>query len=98
MEMPIDDPLEYVTKIAEKSGVSSEVEGLAIKIIRDAKNKHATSGKDPIGLAATALHIAAKLKKEKMNQSQFAKAANIPEVTIRNRKKALMRDLSLEFN
>jgi transcription initiation factor TFIIB len=98
MGMPIDDPLEYVTKIAEKSGVSSEVEGLAIKIIRDAKNKHATSGKDPIGLAATALYIAAKLKKEKINQSQFAKAANITEVTIRNRKKALMRDLSLKFN
>ena len=28
MEMPIDDPMDYATKIAEKAGVSSDVEGL----------------------------------------------------------------------
>jgi len=95
MKMPIDDPLDYVTKVAEKAGVSTDVEGLAIKIIRDAKLEHAVTGKDPSGLAASALYIASKLKKEKMTQSQLAEAANVTEVTIRNRKKELMKRLDL---
>lgn len=95
MKMPIDNPLDYVTKIAEKAGVSSDVEGLAIKVIRDAKNKHATMGKDPSGLAAAALYIASKIKKENITQSRLARAADLTEVTIRNRKKDLMETLDL---
>ncbi len=95
MKMPIDNPLDYVTKIAGKAGVSSEVEGLAIKIIRDAKSKHATMGKDPSGLAAAALYIASKIKKENITQSHLAEAADLTEVTIRNRKKGLIKTLYL---
>ena len=95
MKMPIDNPTDYVTKIAEKAEVSSDVEGLAIKIIRDARSKHATMGKDPSGLAAAALYIASKIKKEKVTQSRLAKAADLTEVTIRNRKKDLMKTLNL---
>ena len=95
MEMPIDDPMDYATKIAEKAGVSSDVEGLSIKIIRDAKNNHATMGKDPSGLAAAALYIASKLKKEKITQKHLAKAAGLTEVTVRNRAKDLMKRLDI---
>lgn len=93
MRMPIDDPKDYVTKIAEKAKVSSEVEGLAINLIKEAKTKFATTGKDPSGLAAAALYIAAKHKKEKITQSRLAKAANVTEVTVRNRKRDLMKNL-----
>ena len=97
MKMPIDNPIDYVTKIAEKAGVSSDVEGMAIKIIRDAKNRHVAMGKDPTGLAAAALYIASKIKKEKKTQGHLAKAANVTEVTIRNRTKDLMKSLDLNF-
>jgi transcription initiation factor TFIIB len=97
MEMPIDDPMDYATKIAEKAGVSSDVEGLAIKIIRDAKNNHATMGKDPSGLAAAALYIASRLKKEKITQKRLAKAAGSTEVTVRNRTKGLVKRLYLNM-
>ena len=98
MKMPIDTPMDYVTKIAEKAGVSSEIEGLAIKIIQDAKKKHVAMGKDPSGIAAAALYVASKLKKEKITQSQLAKAANLTEVTIRNRKRDIMKKLNLNFS
>lgn len=98
MKMPIDDPLDYVTKVAEKAGVSGDVEGLAIKIIREAKRKHVSMGKDPSGLAAAALYIASKLKREKITQSQLAKAAGMTEVSIRNRKTDLMKRLNLSFS
>jgi transcription initiation factor TFIIB len=97
MKMPIDNPIDYITKIAEKAGVSCDVEGLAIKIMRDAKDKHATMGKDPSGLAAATLYIASKIKKEKITQSHLAKVANVTEVTIRNRAKDLMNSLNLNF-
>jgi transcription initiation factor TFIIB len=95
MKMPIDDPMNYVTKIAEKAKVSSDVEGLALKIIRSAQSKLATMGKDPSGLAASALYIASKLKKEKVSQTKLAKAADTTEVTIRNRRKELEKRLDL---
>jgi len=90
--------MDYVTKIAEKAGVSSEIEGLAIKIIQDAKKKHVAMGKDPSGIAAAALYVASKPKKEKITQSQLAKAANLTEVTIRNRKRDIMKKLNLNFS
>ena len=95
MRMPIDDPADYVTKVAEKAKVSSDVEGLAISLIGAAKNKYATTGKDPSGLAAAALYLSARMLKEKVTQAQLAKAANVTEVTVRNRKRDLMKSLDL---
>jgi transcription initiation factor TFIIB len=96
MRMPIDDPTDYVTKIAEKAKVSNDVEGLAISLIGAAKNKYATTGKDPSGLAAAALYLSARMLKEKVTQARLAKAANVTEVTVRNRKRDLMKSLSLK--
>lgn len=96
MKMPVDDPTYYVTKIAEKAKVSSDVEGLAIKLIKEAKKNYATTGKDPSGLAAAILYLSAKMLKEKVTQAQLAKAANVTEVTVRNRKRDLMKSLNLE--
>jgi len=96
MRMPIADPTDYITKVAEKAKVSSEVEGLAIKLLREAKKKYATTGKDPSGLAAAILYLSARMLKEKVTQARLAKAANVTEVTVRNRKRDLMKSLNLE--
>ncbi len=96
MRMPVDDPTYYVTKIAEKAKVSSDVEGLAINLIREAKRRYATTGKDPSGLAAAILYLSAKMLNEKVTQANLAKAANVTEVTVRNRKRDLMKSLNLK--
>ncbi len=95
MKMPIDNPADYITKVAEKAKVSSDVEGLAIKLMREAKRNYATTGKDPSGLAAAILYLSARMLKEKVTQAQLAKAANVTEVTVRNRKRDLMKSLNL---
>jgi len=95
MKMPIDGPTEYITKIAEKAKVSSDVEGLAIELIREARKKYATTGKDPSGLAAAILYLSARMLKEKVTQARLAKAANVTEVTVRNRKRDLIKSLNL---
>jgi transcription initiation factor TFIIB len=96
MRMPVDDPTYYVTKVAEKAKVSSDVEGLAINLMNEAKRRYATTGKDPSGLAAAILYLSARMLKEKATQAQLAKAANVTEVTVRNRKRDLMKSLSLK--
>lgn len=96
MRMPIDDPTYYVTKVAEKAKVSSDVEGLAIHLIKIAKKNYATTGKDPSGLAAAILYLSARMLNEKVTQARLAKAANVTEVTVRNRKRDLMKSLKLE--
>jgi len=95
IKMPIHDPLNHLTKIAEKAEISGEVQGLAVKILREAKQKHMTLGKDPRGVAAAVLYVACQLKNKDVTQKRIADAANITEVTIRNRKKELMKRLSI---
>ncbi len=97
IRMPIADPLTYVSKIAESTGISGPTQGLAIKILREAKRKRAASGKDPMGLAAAALYIACLQNNEKKTQKDIAEAAGVTEVTVRNRYKSLRRNLKLKL-
>ena len=96
IQMPVDDPLDYVSKIGEKAWISGETQGIAMKIVREAKRKHVTSGKDPSGLAAAALYIASQFQNEMITQSELSRAADVTDVTIRNRKKELVERLGLE--
>jgi transcription initiation factor TFIIB len=97
IQMPIADPLTYVSKIAERTGISGKTQGLAIGILREARRKRAAAGKDPMGLAAAALYIACLKNNEKKTQKEIAEAAGVTEVTVRNRYKTLKRQLGIEL-
>ncbi|MGD0160099.1 MAG: transcription initiation factor IIB [Candidatus Bathyarchaeia archaeon] len=97
VHMPIADPLTYVSKIAERTGISGKTQGLAIQILREARAKRAAAGKDPMGLAAAALYIACLQNNEKKTQKDIAEAAGVTEVTVRNRYKTLKKQLKLEL-
>ena len=97
VHMPIADPLTYVSKIAEKTGISGKTQGVAIAILREARRKRAVAGKDPMGLAAAALYIACLQNNEKKTQKDIAEAAGVTEVTVRNRYKTLKKQLNLQL-
>ncbi len=94
--MPTSDPMTYVSKIAEKTGISGKTQGSAIAILRMAKQKRVSAGKDPMGLAAAALYIACLQNTEKQTQKDISDAAGVTEVTVRNRYKDLKKRLNLE--
>ncbi len=96
MQMPIADPLTYISKIAESTGISGRTQGLAIQILRESKRRRAVAGKDPMGLAAAALYIACLQNHEKKTQKDIAEAAGVTEVTVRNRYKSLKKQLHIE--
>ena len=95
--MPVADPLTYVSKIAEKNGISGKTQGAAITILADAKRKRFSAGKDPMGIAAAALYIACLQSNEKITQKDMADAAGVTEVTVRNRYKLLKMQLNIEL-
>ena len=61
----------------------------AAKVLKIAQENKESAGKDPMGLAAAALYLACVRNNENMTQRDIAQAANVTEVTIRNRYKGL---------
>jgi transcription initiation factor TFIIB len=96
VHVSVADPLTYISKIAEKNEISGKIQGAAIAILREARQKRVGAGKDPMGLAAAALYIACLQHNVRRTQTDIAKAAGVTVVTVRNRYKALKRDLNLK--
>jgi transcription initiation factor TFIIB len=93
--MPVDNAVKYVAKIASQAGLSQKTQNGAMDLLDEAKKRKADIGKSPAGMAAAALYIVSILNGEKIAQKNLAKAAEVTEVTIRNRYKRLVKDLGL---
>ena len=70
----------------------------ATEIIKEAKEKYVTIGKDPGGIAGAALYIAGIVEKDRRTQREIAKVSRVTEVTIRNRYKELVRVLGISID
>jgi len=93
LTMPVVDPSRCVTRIASKAGISERNQRKALEILAAVKDSRGMSGKDPMGLAASALYLANTLIEEEthVTQRDVAEAAGVTEVTIRNRSKDMLR-------
>ena len=97
LHIPLADPMIYITKIARRADISGQVQAEAVKILKESRRKHVSSGKDPMGLAAAALYIACKRLGERKTQKEIADAAGVTEVTVRNRFKTLKSQLNISL-
>jgi transcription initiation factor TFIIB len=106
LQMPLPKTISYLSKIAERIGISGKTQGKAIEILYQTKKKHLSWGKNPIGIAAGALYIACELNNEMINyrgysrpvtQKDIAEAAGVTEVTVRNRYKELVKELNIKI-
>jgi len=95
LKMPVVDSVSYVARIASKIGISEKSKRLAVKILKDYERSGEVAGKEPIGLAASALYISCCEMDEDCTQKKISLAANITEVTIRNRCRGLKRILGI---
>ncbi|MCI4436358.1 MAG: hypothetical protein JHC33_06050 [Ignisphaera sp.] len=89
------DPRKFLPSIVNNLGVSQKVFVIAAKIIDVLKREGLTEGKDPAGIAAASVYIASILADEKKTQKQVAEAANVTEVTIRNRYRDIINRLTI---
>jgi transcription initiation factor TFIIB len=85
LEMQPVDPKQYVPRFCSEIGLSEEVEAKTNEIIEVTVEQGLLSGKSPTGYAAAAIYAASLLCNEKQTQREVADAAQVTEVTIRNR-------------
>lgn len=85
IKMPPDDPARLIPKIANKVGVTTQVERRSLEILARVKAAGLAAGRSPKSIAAAVLYIACVREKVKISQSDIARAADVTEVTIRNR-------------
>jgi transcription initiation factor TFIIB len=95
IKMPVPDPAKSVAKIASKVNAGEKTRRRALEILAKARQLGVSAGKDPVGLAASALYVASTLSGEDKTQRDIAQAAGVTEVTIRNRYKNLRNALGI---
>jgi len=91
LKMPVVDSVQNVARIASKIGISEKTKRYASEILRKAEENKISAGKNPMALAATALYISCVKMGVRHTQRDLAEAANVTEVTIRNRHKGLLK-------
>jgi len=91
LKMPVVDSVQCIARIASQIGLSEKTKRHAIKILKKAEEEKIIAGKDPMGMAASALYVASMETGENISQKTVALAGGITEVTIRNRCKTLKK-------
>ena len=89
LKMPVVDSVSCIAKIASNAELSEKTKRCAINILKKARQNQVLAGKDPMGMAASALYLASLEMEENVTQRTIALAAGITEVTVRNRCKSL---------
>ena len=95
LKMPVTDSVQCVARIASRIGIAEKTKRFAVKVLKKAQENEVSAGKDPMGLAAAALYLSCVRNGEDKTQRDIAEAANVTEVTIRNRYKGLKETLDL---
>lgn len=94
-KMPVAEATKCVSGIASRAKMSERTQRRAREILLRAKVMGISAGKDPMGLAASALYVACTLEGDEKTQKDVAEAAGVTEVTIRNRYKGLRESLGI---
>jgi transcription initiation factor TFIIB len=90
------DPMKCIVRVANAAQLNERTTRHAFKMMSALlRKKTLTAGKNPMGLAASILYIASKETGETKTQIDMARASGVTEVTIRNRIRALTKDLNL---
>jgi len=96
IKIPIASPKDFLSKFTSELCLSSRTQIRALDILVRAKKRGLIGGKDPSGMAAASIYVAAIQEGEKRTQREVASIAKITEVTVRNRYKELIKELNLK--
>ena len=95
LKIPIVDPMKYIAKVANKANLSEKTKRQAAEIMNNITQREISTGKNPMGLAASVLYMSSLKTGENITQGNLSDAAGVTEVTLRNRYKDLIDRLKL---
>ena len=95
LKVPIVDPMKYIARVANKANLSEKTKRQAAEIMNNITQREISTGKNPMGLAASVLYMSSIKTGENITQGNLSDAAGVTEVTLRNRYKDLMNRLEL---
>jgi len=87
LKMPVVDSIQCIARISSKLKITEKTKRYAVKVLKEVQEREESAGKDPMGLAATALYLSCIQNGVSITQRELAEAAGVTEVTIRNRYK-----------
>jgi len=84
------DPREYLPRFASRLDLSTPTEGAAREIATRAREEGRIGGRNPSGVAATCLYVAADRQDEPLTQAEVAAVADVSPATIRDTRDAIL--------
>jgi transcription initiation factor TFIIB len=98
LKVPTPTPEGYIPQICGKLGLNGEVRAKTKELLKQASDKGLIVGRSPLAILGAVIYIASIIANDKRTQAQIAEAANVTEVTIRNRYKELKETLDIKIN
>jgi transcription initiation factor TFIIB len=99
IKVPSVEQIKCIAKVANKANLTEKTKRQAIRTIDEIRRRHdetsLSTGKNPMGFAATILYLSCLKTGENKTQKEIAQAAGITDMTIRNRVKELKSKLDL---
>jgi transcription initiation factor TFIIB len=97
LKMPVVDSIQCIARISSKLEITEKTKRYAIRVLQEAQKREESAGKDPMGLAASALYLSCVKNGVSVTQRDIAEAAGVTEVTIRNRYKGLKAEETMNL-
>jgi transcription initiation factor TFIIB len=94
----VTNPKDYISRFCSRLKLNRETVSASLSILRDAERMGFLSGKDPAGIAASAIYIATLLTGQIRTQNEISEATGITEVTIRKRYKEMVERLRIDLD
>jgi transcription initiation factor TFIIB len=96
--VPQNDLKGHIARITNKLSLSGDSEKLAKLVLLQAIRIKLTVGRGPASIAAACVYISTQIVGEHRTQVEISEAAQVTEVTIRNRYKELVRRLEIRVH
>ena len=98
IKIPIATPQNYISRLCGQLHLNGETQAIVKELLTEAGEKGLITGRSPLAIVGALIYIASNMTHDKRTQSEIALAANVTEVTIRNRYKELKEVLTLDSN
>jgi transcription initiation factor TFIIB len=97
LKMDLTNPSDYVSRFCSRLKLNGKTLECALELVSEAELSGYTSGKDPAGIAASAIYISTLITGQSRTQGEVSGASGVTEVTIRKRYKEIIEKLGLDI-